>query len=119
MLYVATLKRSRGLAWILLAATCSCGGTTTSAGDAAIADHPEDVRDASGLDHASAMETGDAVSEPVDGSTFCLGCTNGCGDAGIWCRPDEACESTGSQPSGPQGCCPRDSGLIGGGSCRH
>ena len=44
---------------------------------------------------------------PVDGSTYCPVCgAYDCG-AGFWCPPDEKCTSIGSQPSGPQTCCPR------------
>jgi hypothetical protein len=63
------------------------------------------TRDAASDSRLRDVTTGDAG--PADGETYCPGCgVYDCG-FGSWCAPDEKCTSTGSQPSGPQACCPR------------
>jgi ABC-type glycerol-3-phosphate transport system substrate-binding protein len=53
-----------------------------------------------------------------DGATYCLACYVGC-DAGFWCAPDERCTSVGTQPSGPQACCPDKGAAAHGDHCHN
>jgi hypothetical protein len=64
---------------------------------------------------SSPPDAGTAEGHP-DGSTYCLACYVGC-DAGFWCAPEERCTSVGTQPSGPQACCPDKDAAAHGAHC--